>query len=412
MIGLVLGTILASSTVGGSAFKVVTDNGTLPAAVVSRIDAKWMPSLDPAAPHDVSLHRVTYPSRDAAGMVRQLTGLVALPVGGAPRGLVIYYHSTTAMKEMVPSRYTANGGPLEGELTVAAFASAGYAVAAPDYLGLGDDSGIHPYALPSINVNSGIDMIAATRQLGLDRQAPIGEALYVTGFSEGGAVAMWTARALADRTEPGFRLTAAAPISGAYDVTGTEITSILTGQSNIKWLAARFYFAGYLGLALSSIDPTIQLKDFFSPSFASYIPFAFAHGTNDYDIIRRLAIKGFQLGALRTIKRSLQAKFVKALEGRDMSNPLVARLAAENCFDWAPKAPLCLISLERDFLVPAENARVAIAAMRSRGAGAGVACRVLIKGTRLDHISFAPTGLSLARRFFDGGFAAVPTVNE
>jgi pimeloyl-ACP methyl ester carboxylesterase len=327
--------------------------------------------------------------------------LVALPLQGAPKGLVIYFHSTTAIRDLVPSRYTNAGGSVETEMAVSAFTSAGYAVAAPDYLGLGDDPGTHPYAIPSANYQSGVDMLSPTRILAVAQRCPIGSSLFVSGYSEGGAVAMWAAQRLQAAPPVDFRFRGSAPISGAYDLSGVELKSMLSGQSNVKWLAAKIYLAAYIGLSFTKLNPEVRLEQLFVPSFASYVPDVFSRENSDVDIIKRLAAKGLQLGAIRTIKRVLQPTFVRALEALDTRQPLIAHLVQENCFDWRPTIPLEMICLANDYLVPAENAKVALAAMQARGAGPDTVNCVVVSERRLDHLTFLPRGLALAKHFFD-----------
>lgn len=63
------------------------------------------------------------------------------------RGLILYYHATTAQRSNVPSNFVTPdnpGGDPEGLLLAALWASDGYVVAMPDYIGLGDDT-THPH---------------------------------------------------------------------------------------------------------------------------------------------------------------------------------------------------------------------------------------------------------------------------
>jgi pimeloyl-ACP methyl ester carboxylesterase len=384
------------------------DWGVLAATTLAEYRSRYfpVPFAGATAGGDIELYAVRYQtsearsessSSEASGGGGLLSGLVAIPRSGPKKGLVLYFHSTTSERDEVPSRFRPAGGPTETALILAAFCADGYAVIAPDYAGLGDDrSKVHPYAIASVNCQSGIAMIDIARQI-----APTlaNRPLFITGYSEGGAVAMQAARNLSGRGSSSIR--ACAPISGAYDLSDTEARAMISHQSNAKWLAARFFLVGYLGYALSKSDPSITLDQLFVPSFASYVRSTFERNLTDLQIIERLVKKGLQVGALTSIQRALQPELVRAIEAHDLRNPVVARLADEDCYDWAPSSPLRMIALENDYLVPVENAKRARDAMRARGVGSDMADLVSVDEKGFDHISFLPRGLQLVLDFFD-----------
>src|SRR5690606_12029813 len=102
-----------------------------------------------------------------------------------------------------------------------AFASGGYAIAMPDYIGQGDHTGGHPYPANVTNSFAGMDLIKPAREVARRNNLTIGSSLYVTGYSEGGGVAMAQVRELERSNDPLHRVTAAAPASGPYDLSGT-----------------------------------------------------------------------------------------------------------------------------------------------------------------------------------------------
>lgn len=172
-------------------------NGVIAAAEINqRIKTVFRNPDLPQAANAVDLYKVSYRSRNDKNAPVVLTGLVALPKTEAPKGLVIFNHGTTTDRNMSPSRYTGGKATTETELAILAFASGGYAVAMPDYLGLGDEKGFHPYPLGAINQLSAVDIIAPARALARRQNVALGSRLFVTGYSEGGAVAMWAAREL------------------------------------------------------------------------------------------------------------------------------------------------------------------------------------------------------------------------
>lgn len=350
----------------------------------------------------VDLFRVHYPSTDVSGRPRTLSALLAVPHEGPVKGWVLYCHGTLSDRTQSPSRYRGIGPGSEPEIATAAFAAGGYALAMPDYLGLGDDPGVHPYPLNETNAQAGIDLMAALRRRLPAEVPPIAYNLYVTGYSEGGGIAMWTVRKLEEAGGP--LPVRAAPMSGAYDLTETMTQSLLRGRLNLPGLGINLYLLGYSAYSAASLDPAIDLRDYFAPSFASYIPFVFRQGIADDAKARKLVFKALQLGAFASARKVLTFRFREALKHRDVSDPIFALLRANDIVDWAPRTPMILPYLENDGIVPAQNTLKTLAAMRARGVGEDVVRGYPISAPRLNHITAAPRAISAVRAFFDSGF--------
>lgn len=282
----------------------------------------------------------------------------------------------------------------------------------PDYLGLGDHKGFHPYPLGAVNCWSGIDLIKPARVIAGKVGLTIGPDLFITGYSEGGAVAMWATKRIEELNDPELKITRSAPLSGPYDLSGAQAKSMISRQSNVKWLGARVYFAAYAARGIQKNYPGVVLEDLFSPSFATYIPFVFNQNLSDKDTIEKLVKKAFQIGIFQDLNRVLKLEFRNALKSGDATHPIVRQLIANDCYDWAPKTPMYLFCLNDDFLVTKENTLNAIQAMRVRGMGEDMVMHYVMKGRKFDHMTGALPALIYARQFFDGGFEAVPTGDE
>lgn len=80
------------------------------------------------------------------------------------KGLILYFHGTTVQRTNVPSTFTATTSTstyTDSILMAALWASQGYVVVMPDYIGLGDDTAHpHPYVVyPDQNAQSGLAML-------------------------------------------------------------------------------------------------------------------------------------------------------------------------------------------------------------------------------------------------------------
>ncbi|MBC8065041.1 MAG: hypothetical protein H7Y17_09440, partial [Chlorobia bacterium] len=304
-VSIALPCLLVASQAMGQELVSFSSNGQLyPAIAKDRYQKEFKDVEKPEVqPEEVKLFKTLYWARMPNGRKVQLSGLVAIPKSGAPKGLVVYFHGTTADRENVPSRYRGNPTPEEADLAVLAFATAGYAVAMPDYLGLGDHQGFHPYPLGSINCWSGIDLIKPAREVAAKSNLAIGPNLFITGYSEGGAVAMWATKRIEEMNDPALKITRSAPLSGPYDLSGSQAQAMIGRQSNLKWLGARVYFAAYTARSIQKSFPETDLAEYFSPSFATYIPFVFNQNLPDKQAIEKLVKKAFQIGMLQDLNR-------------------------------------------------------------------------------------------------------------
>ena len=169
----------------------------------------------------VDSHQIRYNTLDPAGQPTTASGALMVPTGtnaacqGA-RPIVVYAHGTSAEKSYNIANLS-NPDNAEGLLIAAAFAAQGYIVVAPNYLGF-DTSTLpyHPYLHADSQAKDTADALAAARSaLPISTAPTITDSgkLFVTGYSQGGYVAMATHRLLQSN---GAAVTASAPMSGPY----------------------------------------------------------------------------------------------------------------------------------------------------------------------------------------------------
>jgi len=403
---VLLSTSLVNSICRAQSLVDSTRNGTMPVAQVqSRLQTVFGSSISVANTRPLDLYKVRYRSRDGRGRNVILSGLLVLPRGGAPKGLVIYNHGTTADRNLSPSRFRGGAQGGENELAALAFASGNYAVAMPDYLGLGDHAGAHPYPLAAINARSAIDLIAPARAVAARRGVAIGPRLFVTGYSEGGAVALWTVRVL-EAQHKAMRVTASAPMSGPYDLSGAMRKSFMAPTTNTADFALQLYFLAYTVHSFHRSNG-VRIVNYFKPAMAATVADAFGKNLSDEVIVRRLAIAAALMRANNSVQSVVTPRFWKALQTVDTRDPLIRALKNNDGLNWSPRAPLLLIALQNDRVVTESNTRNALQAMRKRGVGFNIVRATFIQDNRLTHLNALPSTLLLARRFFDGGFVDI-----
>ena len=149
------------------------------------------------------------------------SGALMVPTGAAPacsgkRPIVLYSHGTNTDKALNIADIT-NTSNTEGVLIAAMFAAQGYIVVAPNYAGYDISTlGYHPFLNAEQQSGEMMDILTAARTAlpkTLSAATSDSGKLFITGYSEGGHVAMATQRAL---EASGVVVTGAAPMSGPY----------------------------------------------------------------------------------------------------------------------------------------------------------------------------------------------------
>ena len=169
----------------------------------------------------VSVSHIEFSTTGAAGEPTTSSGAVMVPTGTDPacsgkRPIVLYAHGTTTSKTFNMAALTDSANAAAGETTLVAatFAAQGYVVIAPNYAGYDTSTlSYHPYVNYKQQSQEMIDALKAGRAalpVGLDSGK-----LFVTGYSEGGYVAMAALKAMDAARIP---VTAGAPMSGPYSL--------------------------------------------------------------------------------------------------------------------------------------------------------------------------------------------------
>lgn len=384
----------------------LTRNGTMSVVQVNKlIQSKFGASVKPTT-QALDLYKITYRSRDEKNRAAVLSGLVVLPRGGAPNGLVIFNHGTIVNSALAPSRFTGKPNASEAELATLAFASGGYAVAMPDYLGLGDHRGAHPYPLGAANSLSAVDIIEPARTVAKRQNTQVGLQLFVTGYSEGGAVAMWMVRDLEGKAGANYDVTAAALASGSYDLSDTTRKWLLAAPTNQEGFIIRLYLASYMAYYFHK-SADVKLTEYFKPAMALTVSQAYKGNLSDKNIIRRLALAAVLMRTKNSLANVITPRFKQALETLDTTDPVISGMQKSDSFDWSPRTKMLLISLSNDKVVDPENTEKTLRTMRQRGVSAETLQQFEIKDAKLNHITAIAPALAQARRFFDNGFTSL-----
>ncbi|MFE4799614.1 alpha/beta hydrolase [Streptomyces sp. NPDC057908] len=329
--------------------------------------------------HGLRAYRLTYRTITPQGAPTIATGLLALPKGGPHRlDLVSDTHGTMAHRDYAPSV-----GEDFGRFAPYLHASAGRAVAAPDYLGLGKGPGRHPYMDTKSSVTASVDMLRATRTAALRLDRPLTGDVYASGFSQGGQVAMALGRALDNGVDRHFRLRALAPVSGPYDIEHAETPGLFDGSVNDT---SGIFYMTYFLTAQNRLHPLYKdPSEVFREPYAGIVDDLFDTNHTEEQIIPALPA---------TLKELLTDDYY-----RQVQHPTGALLAAVRAQDgncaWKPDVPVRLYSSSGDTDVPIANARNCAADLAAHG----VEAPVIDQGSAGHNATYMKSGPQIVRWF-------------
>jgi prolyl oligopeptidase family protein len=344
---------------------------------------------------DIAIYHIEYETVGGRNEPATASAALMVPVGVDPRcrnerPILLYAHGTTIEHafNLADLHDPANA---EGLLLATFFASQGYIVVAPNFAGYDtSDLPYHPYLVADQQSRDMIDGLTAARTA-----LPLASALlvrdsgrlFITGYSQGGFVAMATQRAMQALGQP---VTACAPMSGPYalaafvdalyygQVSGdaTVVSAFLTTAfqrtySNV-YAAPGDVFEAQYATGIDSLLPTTTPRSqlyaegklpqyaLFSaeppaPAYANITPpampailapvFARGFGANN------LITNSFRLRYLEDAAQNPDGGFpavTTGVVGSSANLPLRQALARNDLRDWTPVAPVLLCGGDQD----------------------------------------------------------------
>lgn len=171
----------------------------------------------------VDVQYIQYGTVGALGETTNASGALMVPTGSNPkctgaRPIVLYAHGTNITKRYNLADFSDSTNPAYGEavLLAALYAAQGYILVAPNYAGYDSSTlSYHPYLNADQQSKDMMDALSAAKKALPTLLSPTAASskLFITGYSQGGHVAMATHRAM---QAAGMTVTASAPMSGPY----------------------------------------------------------------------------------------------------------------------------------------------------------------------------------------------------
>lgn len=335
--------------------------------------------------YEVDFYQVLYltPYRHKDSLVQASAGLAIPKNPKCEVPIASYGHGTMAHKDAQAS--TQDGAQWE---ISSIFASTGYVVVMPDYLGLGIPDPkvvVHPYQHAFSQSYTSLNAIRAAKEILEAEGLTYSNELFLYGYSQGGFTTTATQRLIEEEYSNEFIVTAAAPMSGAYDMAGAQV-ELMSSDSVYPTPG----YLPYIILAYQDQYGTLydSLSQILKAPYDSLMPTLFYPKEKSIGFINRQSTPVPKHMIVDTTFASFQAD----------SNHILRQLLKENeMLNWTPQAPVKLLYCSGDDQVSYINSLRAYDSWTSRGA---------TEITKQDFGNFNHNGCAMwcflsAKQFFD-----------
>ncbi len=327
--------------------------------------------------NEIAVYKLVYQTIDPFGEPINASGALFIPRGETENGfpIISIHHGTETKRDAVASE-----NPLLSFESIL-MASTGYVACTPDYLGLGNAPGLHPYLLLESSATAVIDFLRAAKIFCCQNNVELNDQLFLAGYSEGGYVTLAAQKIIKQFHSDEFTVTASAPMAGPYDLVATAY-DILSRDT----YAHPAYF-GYVFLTYDAIYGWDRLDDIFQTPYADSLTGLF-DGTKSISEID--AALSTSIATL--FDSTFIADFLSSGE-----QELKTALRENSPLDWSPEAPTRFYHGDADITVPYLNAVLAESLLTANG-GDKVELTIIPGGT---HETAAVPAMEMALAWFD-----------
>ncbi len=308
--------------------------------------------------YDVKMYKLTYNTVDTDSLPTIATGAFFIPTNTTCTDfpIAVYNHGTTLRKNDVPSNN--NPEAIIGKV----FSAGGYFVCMPDYIGMGDSPGFHPYVHAKSEATASVDMVRAAREYLSTTNFVDNNELFLTGYSQGGHACMATTKFINDENlQSEFNIVASAPCSGPYDLSGIMADTIIAPSpySNPGYIV---YLLASYQLAYGNIFNS--WSDVLYPPYDTIVPPFFSGNNTTLDMGLLNSLIPNQMSLL--IRDTCLNNFIN--DSINKNHPWWRALIDNDNYDWLPLKPLRMYYCTADEQVAYTNALNAENSMINNGA--------------------------------------------
>lgn len=342
--------------------------------------ANGIPGIILPSTYGVRAYKVLYNTLDADSMPILASGAFFAPVDPVCLSpLASYQHGTILKKDEVPSN-------LYGiEVIIGlSMAADGAVLCMPDYLGLGDSPGLHPYVHAETEARATADLLVVALQICDELGINLNGQLFLIGYSQGGHATMAAHQLIQEHYGSYFTVTASAPMSGPYDLSGVQAGIIADG--------GEYPNPGYLPYLLLSYNSVYDIyanySDFLVAPYDSLLPPLF-DGTHTMDEVNAV---------MPAVANDIIVPSVLDSFNTDPEYKLHAFLKLNDTYNWKPQSPVRIYFCEGDMDVNYLNAYVAYDTFLAKGA---TDISLKSSGAGLDHVGCALPSLLNGKIWLD-----------
>ncbi len=295
--------------------------------------------------YDIKAYKIVYKTKNTDGTEVQASGALLIPTTTEAIPLISQQHGTIRSDADAPSNY---GTGSESYSIASLFASNGYIIACPDYIGYGTSKNIvHPYEHRESLAQASLDMIRASAEFIKQEKVNWNKKLMITGYSQGGFATMSLQKKIEEQFPNEFNLVASSCGAGAYNKTAfmkylmNETTHGIAAYNQLYIWVVQTYNRVY------GLNRTMDA--YFKAPYAADIQ---ANGTNaDVSVSFNLA---FSDSFKKAVNDGTDTAFLNAVKDNDV-------------YDWGPKTETQLYHGDADQQVFYLNSTTAVAAMKAKG---------------------------------------------
>jgi hypothetical protein len=295
---------------------------------------------------DVELHQVTYPSKGVDGEAVILSAALSIPSGPGCEGpfpILAKAHGTLTLATSSQSSIAT------AIFDQSVFASHGYIVVSPDYLGLGtSDYSYHPYLHRDSEAQSMVDAIRAARATisQLERGTELSGKVMLIGASQGGHAVMATQRLIDTHYSDEFNLVASGPIAGPYKLEETFLNGLNPDITNIAGGTLFSYAVQSYQNIYNNIYENVE--DVFLPQYTHTVKTQFPGDRKVFDLILNGSFPN-------SVDQYVDPEFLADLTDNANNSLRIALRKNEVLDDFIPKTPMTMCGSSGDGTVPFFN---------------------------------------------------------
>lgn len=289
----------------------------------------------------VTLYKLIYKTTNYDGSETMASGLFVVPQNHEKQfPMLSYQHGTILKKDDVPSMQ--NYESLIGIV----YATEGYATTMPDYIGLGDSPGFHPYHHSQTEAMSVIDLLRAAKDAAADSiNVRTSDLLFLSGYSHGGHSTMAAHMYIEQNFSDEFTISASTPMAGAYDLSTTQKESLL---QDVEYGSPGYL--PYMAYAFNMVydlwtDPSEYFVPPYNVSLDTLITGEYSFSTiNEY--LPAIPKDMLTADAIDSLTNNYNFKLNWALRQNDV-------------YDWTPQAKMRMFYCSADEIVSPQNTEIA-----------------------------------------------------